>query len=252
MKSILKKLMHSLLVLALLPVAASAAGLKEDMITFDRAYIPALSITNRVPQSADAKLAMDVMNVQWADFKKKYMASQGGDRQWQPDMQKIDGFIVAANGIVDSGKDFVKAHEALEGVRLTFLEMRQRAKMSYYLDDLTRFHDPMEEIYLVAKGKSGEQLSDADIAKIQSEFPKADRLWAVVQKAVVDPAFKLTEAQKESQAKLMAVETRLLDALKQALTAKDREGIAKNAQALRQPFSQLYVSFGDFSPFPKK
>jgi hypothetical protein len=252
MKTFLHFVMRSLLLFALLPFAASAAGLKEDMIALDRAYIPALSITNRTPQSADTKLAMNLMNAQWAIFKQKYAATQGVDKQWQPDMAKIDGYVVAANRIVDSGKDFVKAHEELEGVRLTFLEMRQRAKMPYYLDDLTRFHDPMEEMYLVAKGKSGEQLSDTDIAKIRSEFPQAERLWAVVQKATVDSAFQLTEGQKGAQAKLMAAETSLLDALKQALSANDRDGIAKNAQALRQPFSQLYVSFGDFSPFPKK
>lgn len=252
MKSILKNVLRGLILFALLPFAASAAGLKEDMIALDRAYIPALSITNRTPQSADTKLAMDTMNAQWARFKQKYAAPQGGDTQWQPDMAKIDGYMVAANRIVDSGKDFIKAHEELEGVRLTFLAMRQRAKMPYYLDDLTRFHDPMEEMYLVAKGKSGEQLSDADVAKIREQFPAAERLWAVVQNTSVDSAFALTEAQKDQQNKLMAVETRLLDQLKQALAANDRAAIAKNAQGIRQPFSQLYVSFGDFSPFPKK
>jgi len=239
MKSILNNVLRCLLVVMLFPVAATAAGLKEDMIALDRAYIPALSITNRTPQSADAKRSMDAMNVQWASFKQKYMATQGGDKQWQPDMAKIDGYIVAANRIVDSGKDFVKAHEELEGVRLTFLEMRQRAKMPYYLDDLTRFHDPMEEMYLVAKGKSGEQLTDADIAKIKASFPEAEKLWAVVQKAKVDPAFVLTAEQKEQQAKFMVTETSLLNALKQGLAAGDREAIAKNAQAIRRPFPPL-------------
>lgn len=252
MKTFLHLMMRCLLVFALLPFAASAAGLKEDMIALDRAYIPALSITNRTPQSVDAKPAMDIMNVQWASFKQKYGATQGGDKQWQPDMAKIDAYMVAANRIVDSGKDFVKAHEELEGVRLTFLEMRQRAKMPYYLDDLTRFHDPMEEMYLVAKGKSGEQLSDADVAKIKGFFPEAEKLWSVVLKAPVDSVFLLTTDQKALQAKLMATETRVLEALKQGLAAGDREAIAKNAQAIRQPFSQLYVSFGDFSSFAKK
>jgi hypothetical protein len=252
MKTFLHLVMRCVFAVALIPFAASAAGLKEDMIALDRAYIPALSITNRNPQSADTKLAMDTMNVQWASFKRKYAASQGGDKQWQPDMAKIDGFIVAANRIVDSGKDFVKAHEELEGVRLTFLEMRQRAKMPYYLDDLTRFHDPMEEMYLVAKGKTGEQLSDADVAKIKGFFPEAEKLWSVVLKAQVDPAFLLTDAQREQQAKLMESESRMLDALKQGLAANDRAAIAKSAQGIRQPFSQLYVSFGDFSPFQKK
>lgn len=252
MKCILKNAIRCLLVLALLPFAASAAGLKEDMIALDRAYIPALSITNRIPQSADTKPAMAAMNVQWASFKQKYMATQGGDKQWQPDMQKIDGLMAAANRIVDSGKDFVKAHEELEGVRLTFLEMRQRAKMSYYLDDLTRFHDPMEEIHLAAKDKSGEQLTDNDLAKIRNHFPEAEKQWARVLAVKIDPGFQPTDEKREQQNKLLASETRAMEALKQALAAGDKAAIAKSAQGLRGPFSQLYGSFGDFSAFAKK
>jgi hypothetical protein len=246
------KTLLCLFALMLLPLSASAAGLKEDMIAFDRAYIPALSITNRVPQSVDTPRAMELMNAQWADFRQKYMEPQGGDRQWSSDMAKINGFIIAANRVVGTGKDFVKAHEELEGVRLTFLEMRQRAKMPYYLDDLTRFHDPMEEMYLAAKGKSGGQLTDADVTLIKAAFPKAEKLWAVVLKSQADPAFMLTSGQKEQQARLMATETHLLATLQQALAANDRASIAKAAQAIRQPFSQLYVSFGDFGAFAKK
>jgi hypothetical protein len=71
---------------------------------------------------------MNALNTQRASFKQKHMATKGGDRQWKTDMEKIDGLIVSANRIVDSGKDFAKAHEELEDVRLTFLDMRQRAE----------------------------------------------------------------------------------------------------------------------------
>jgi hypothetical protein len=250
MKSLSFSALVSIVALGLLPAAASAAGLKEDMIALDRAYIPALAITNRNPQPDDAKRAMEPLNRQWAGFKQKHLAA--GDRQWQADMEKIDGLIVAANRIVDSGKDFARAHEELEGVRLTFLEMRQRTRMPYYLDDLTRFHDPMEEIYLAAKGKTADTLTDADIAKIKSTFPGTEKLWATVRSAKVDPAFRLTPEKRDEVDRLLANESRALDALKQALASGDRAAIAKSAQGIRGPFAALYVAFGDFAALEKK
>jgi hypothetical protein len=55
-KSIIVKSLPCLFVLALLPTAASAAGLAEDMVALDRAYIPALAITNR-PSSLTTPIA---------------------------------------------------------------------------------------------------------------------------------------------------------------------------------------------------
>ena len=56
-----------LFVFMLLPIAASAAGLKEDMVALDRAFIPAFGTLNRTPpQPEDAKRAMAALDAQWA------------------------------------------------------------------------------------------------------------------------------------------------------------------------------------------
>lgn len=234
------------------PAATRTGGLKEDMIALDRAYIPALAITNRNPQPDEARRAMEALNRQWASFKQKHLMAKGGDRQWKADMEKIDGLIAAANRIVDSGKDLIKAHEELEGVRLTFLAMRERSRMPYYLDDITRFHEPMEEMFLAAKGKTADTLTDADLAKIKATFPVAEKLWAKVKAGQADPAFRLNSEQREELNKLLAAETRALDALKQAIASGDKAAIAKAAQGIRGPYAALYISFGDFSALGKK
>ncbi len=38
------------------------------------------------------------------------------------------------------------AHEALEGVRMTFLASRTRQKVPYFIDQLTLFHNSMEDL----------------------------------------------------------------------------------------------------------
>ncbi|MBS1219165.1 MAG: hypothetical protein H6R21_2298 [Proteobacteria bacterium] len=241
-----------LFVFMLLPIAASAAGLKEDMVALDRAFIPAFGIANRTPpQPEEAKRAMDAFSAQWAGFKQQHMATKGGDPQWQSDLEQIDRLIGAADRIIDSGKDFAKAREQLKAVRVAFLELRERMKMPYFLDDVVRFHDPMEAIHLIARGKTGEQLTAADVAKITGTFSEADQRWATVQGAKIDAVFAPTAERRDRLNKLIANETRAMADLQRDLAAGDREAIAKSAQGLRGPFSALYSSFGDRSALDK-
>lgn len=248
MQSILKSLMRCLFavaVFALLPFAASAAGLKEDMVALDRAFIPAYGVLNRTPaEPENAKRAMDVLNAQWAGFRQHYAAVQGGDAQWPSDMAKIDRMMTTASRIVETGADLPKARDELKAMRQTFLDVRQRLNMPYLLDDVVRFHDPMEALHLTARGKTGEQLSDADVARITALFNEAEQRWAKVLSAAGDAAFVPTAERREALNKLMANESRALDVLKQALASGDREAIAKSAQGLRGPFTALHSSFG--------
>jgi len=245
MKTLFAKTLFCLLALMLFPFTASAAGLKEDMVALDRAFIPAYGVLNRTPaEPENAKRAMDALNAQWAGFRQKYTAAQGGDAQWPSDMAKIDRMMVEATRIVDGGTDLPKARDELKGMRQAFLDMRQRLNMPYLLDDVVRFHDPMEALHLTARGKTGEQLSDADVARISALFSEAEQRWAKVRSATVDSVFAPTAERGEALNKLMGNESRAVDVLKQALAAGDREAIAKSAQGLRGPFTALHSSFG--------
>lgn len=229
-----------------LPLAAYA-GLKEDMIALDRAYIPALAVTTegKLPES---QRAMELLNKQWALFKKQHAATKGGDAQWSKDMAGIDRMIADANKVVAGGVDLVKAHEALEGVRMTMLAMRARSRMPYYLDALTRFHDPMEDIVLAAKDKTPETFADADLTKIRTALPEAEKRWAEVKATRVDPAFALSPEQQKTLAGLIATESEALDNLKKALAGNDRAALIKAAVAIKPAFARIYMSFGDFAP----
>ncbi len=225
----------------------SFAGLKEDMVALDRAYIPALAVTTQgsLPES---QRAMEILNKQWAAFKKQHAAAKGGDKQWQKDFAEIDRMIAEANKVVAGGTDIVKAHEALEGVRFTLLAMRARSKMPYYLDALTHFHDPMEAIVLAVKDKKPDTLSDADAAKIKEALPEAEKLWAKVKLSRVDPAFGLSTEQQQNLDKLIANETQALETLRQALAGSDKAALIKAAMAIKPAFAKIYMSFGNFAP----
>lgn len=238
---------RALLLAALWLPLASFAGLKEDMVALDRAYIPALAVTTE-GKLAESQRAMEQLNRQWATFKRQHAASKGGDQQWKTDLANIDRMIADANKVVAGGTDLVKAHEALEGVRFTLLEMRARSRMPYYLDALTRFHDPMEEIVLAAKDKTPETFGDADIAKIRAALPEAAKRWTTVKATRVDPAFGLGAEQRQKLDQLIANEDQALENLKQALAGNDKAALIKAAVAIKPAFARIYVSFGDFAP----
>jgi hypothetical protein len=236
-----------LLLAALCLPLTTFAGLVDDMVAFDRAYIPALAVTTegKLPES---QRAMEQLNKQWASFKQQHTTAQGDDKQWKSDLAKIDRMIGDADVIVAGGVDVVKAHEALEGVRLTMLDMRARIKTPYYLDAVTSFHHPMEEIVLTAKDKSPDTFGDAEIAKIRAALPGAEKRWSAVKAARVEPAFGLNTEQQQNLAKLVANESAALETLKQVLAGNDRAAIIKAALAIKPPFAKIFVSFGNFEP----
>jgi hypothetical protein len=236
----------ALLGLLWLPLA-SFAGLKEDMIALDRAYVPALAVTTE-GKLEESQRAMALLNKEWAEFKGKHAASQAGDEQWESDLAKIDDMIAEANKIVAGGVELVKAHEALEGVRFTLLDARARAKMPYFLDALTNYHDPMEAIVLTAKDKTPATFDDAEIVLIRNALPEAEKRWEAVRKTRIDAEYGFSEAQRENLAKLIANETQALETLKQALAGSDKAAVIKAAVGIKPPFAKTFMAFGDFEP----
>jgi hypothetical protein len=229
-----------------LPLAAFA-GLKEDMIALDRAYIPALAVTSQGTLE-ESQRAMALLNKQWAEFKQKHTGSLPKDKQWKSDLAKIDGMVAEANKIVASGKDLAKAHEALEGLRFTMADARKRAKMSYFLDGLTHFHEPMEAIVLTAKDKTPANFDDAEMKLIKDALAEAEKVWGVVRKTKIDAEYGFSDAQRETLAKLIANESQALETLKKALAANDKAAVIKAAGAIKPPFAKTFMSFGNFEP----
>jgi hypothetical protein len=223
----------------------SFAGLKEDMIALDRAYIPAFSVTGQ-GTIEESQRAMALLNKQWTDFKQKHAASLPNDKQWPSDLAKIDGLIAQANKVVASGKDLGKARTALEGFRFTMTEVRVRAGMPYFLDALLQFHGPMEAIVRSAKDKTPATLTDADVAQIRSALPDAEKRWGVIAKTRIDAEYGFSEAQRENLAKLIAEETVALETLKSTLAGNDKAAVLKATLAIRPGFGKVQRLFGNF------
>lgn len=79
-----------------------------------------------------------------------------------------------------------------------------RNGIDYFIDRLTAFHEPMEAIVLAAKDKTGDTLTDADIALIRKRMPQAEQAWQRVAAAKLDASdYRLTPAQADDARELM-------------------------------------------------
>ena len=190
---------------------------------------------------------MAVLVPTWQAFQVKYIAANPADPQWRPDFDAVGGMIERADGIVKTGSDLVAAHDELEGVRITLMHLRERNGVEYYVDRLTRFHEPMEAIVLAAKGKTAETLTSADLETIRANLPEAQTIWSEVTAARFEPAlFGFGGEKHAAMQKQIAAETDALAQLQAALDDGGPAAIAQRSVALKPSFSVLFMLFGDF------
>jgi len=240
-----------LLLFFLLSCAPKSGDMLKDMVKFDQVYIPPLAFTSQ-QKAAPSKMSMKRLNKVWRAFYQAYYNSSKDDVQWKADFDKVKKMISRADSIVNSGENLLEAHEALEGVRITFMNLRQRNGIEYFIDYLTAFHEPMEAIALTAKGKTLETLSEEDISKMKENLPEASSLWGKVESFPFNAGVFGFSLEKERQRKsLVKAERQALNGLSVALESGDKARIIKAGVGVKPNFAKLFMMFGDFGKMKK-
>ena len=224
------------------------AGLHEDMVALDRAYIPALALTNQ-PKPDASKRAMERLRSQWNAYRTTYPSAPAGyaPAAWTAADREVEAAVAAAEKNLAAGKN-LDAHEDLERVREAQYTLRRGAKVPYFMDDLTAFHSAMEKLVGAIAGKTPATLSDADLAAVRLAYDAADRAWQEVlanraraaQHGVAGEKLAAVQAQID-------VETRTLAEAKSALAVGDRAKVIEKSIATKPAFSKLFSMFGDFA-----
>jgi len=225
---------------------AAGNGLMKGMAALDQAYIPALVTTNQ-GKAAESKAAMAALNAQWQIFKQSFANYRGQDPQWGKDLESVEAALKQATASVEAGK-LTEAHEQLEPIRDTMVQLRKRNNFEYYIDRLNTFHEPMEAIVLLAENKKPEEIN---VEGIKSLLPKAKTTWQAVLDGTIDPVlFGLDQAQLDKIASLKNQETAALSELEKSLAGQDKAAIAKAALAIKPPYSALFAAFGKMPAMP--
>lgn len=245
MKARLTLAIAALCAFAALP---ACAGLHDDMVALDRAYIPALALTNQ-PKPDASKRAMERLRTEWNAFRTTYASAPAGyaPDAWAATNREVEAAVATAEKNLAAGKN-LDAHEDLERVREAQYVLRRGAKVPYFMDDLTAFHSAMEKLVGAVAGRTPATLSDADLVAVRSAYAAADRTWQEVlanraraaQHGVAGEKLAAVQAQID-------VETRTLAELKAALAAGDRAKLIEKSIATKPAFSKLFTMFGDFA-----
>jgi len=228
------------------PATGAEPDMIKDMARFDQAYIPVLALTSQ-EKLAPARKAAAALNPVWGSFYEKYFPDTRGDAQWQTDLDKIAKYIKASNHIIQSGQKLKNAHEELEHIRVVFMRLRQRNNIEYFIDHLTRFHEPMEAIVLAVKDRAQTDLSENDIIKIQADLRTAKQLWLNTTNATLDPEiFGFDQNKTDKVRKLIRDEQMALDRLEGAIKTRSKKDIIQAGLAVKPSFAKIFMSFGHF------
>ncbi len=214
-----------------------------DMADFDRAFIPALALTSRGRQDAAVRV-LGAVREEWDRFVAQW-PTFGSGPDWAATLASVDRDIAAASAAARQG-DLTASHDALERVRHAMADLRRRNGLVYYLDLLTAYHDPMEDIVALARDAGTGPMSAAAVDRLRQELlPLAAERFRAVETATPDPViFKLTDEEADRVGALVEAERVALDQLQEEAAQGAAGALPEAARALLPPFVSLYTLFG--------
>jgi len=222
----------------------STTELVAGMVRFDKAYIPVLALSNQNKPDASLK-AMAVLNAQWKSFASRFAALYP-EADWKQGVDRTGAVLAAAEALLKKG-DLPGAHAALEEVRDTWVHLRERRSIPYYLDYLNRYHESMEAVTGVTSGLTTASLGDAQIARVRSLLPEARQRWeAAVAAAFNAAAYGFSATGAESLRTAQQAVLQGIGLVEQALQKGDREAIIRTVEAMKPAFTKTFLMFGDF------
>jgi hypothetical protein len=229
----------------------NASSTLAQFVALDRAYIPPLFFTSMENREA-SQASFAELQREWTDFQAE-STQLFQDPEWEAELEKIDQHIKEAEAVINEGEHLKEAHEALEHVREILLEARRRNHFDYFVDYLTAFHEPMEQIVLTAKETPPDQWTAETTAKIQLTLPEAETRWQAVRKAAFEATdYNFNEQRYQKMKQFLAAETQALAQLKNSL---DQEGpteeLRANALGIKPNFAGLFKLFGNLETYQK-
>lgn len=222
-----------------LPLATHAADEATDAI--QAAYAPyraALFRTNSGAQR-ESEQALASSRKAWQEVMQRYARSVPSpydrDPSFGPTLAKVDAVYTRAQGMVEAGK-LADAHEALEEVRDLLAHLRARNGVITFSDHMNAYHAEMEEVLqqgpraLQEPGGTTQLLEQVAVLGYL-----ANRLREAAPAALAEDT--------EFVAMHKAVDGSVT-ALRTALRRQDIEAARKALEALKQPYSRMFLKFG--------
>ena len=240
------------LVAALGTVAAHGAPL-DDMVALDAVYIPALAMTTAAAQDAaiapKARASLAALQSQWPALKQRLALTWGTELPagWSDALASTGRHIEAASSAARQD-DWSQAHEALEPVRVELMKVRQRQGLDYFVDRLTAFHEPMEQLALAGSTWPSSALDTSRRDDLVQAYAHARTLWRGIEGQSVDATqYGLSPARAALLRKAIDEESAALAQLSDALRGDDKARVLKAAVAIKPPYARAFTAFGQLA-----
>jgi len=240
-----------LISLSLLLGGCERKDLAKDMIAFDKAYIPALTLTGE-KEVGPAKQALKILNEEWAAFVAKHGKEAEGNLELKRVLGQVGQLIQSANRIMNTTGDLPQAHQALESVRRAFFNFRKKSRIGYYLDNFNELQDTLGDIVWIERWRTPETLTDDEVKEIAETLKTAIGLCDRIQQEEFDTELFGFSAEKSARLRVeMGLESDALKSLQQAIERKDKAQIFRTVSPLRPHSNAAYILFGDFERVKK-
>ncbi|MDT8419942.1 MAG: hypothetical protein RQ754_05890 [Desulfuromonadales bacterium] len=247
MKKIVGFMLAALMVVGLMGGVAMAQDeeLMQDFVNLEKVYIPPLFFTNQGPDYiAPAQMTMNKLIKEWNAFYTKYYDYKPDYANWQSYFDAIDTAIKDAATKIDGTP---AAHEVLEAVRATMLDLRPKNGFPKFITDkMTIYHDPMEHIVLTLKNATAP--TPELMAELALTLEETQKAWSDVEKCPVDAGlWGFSVQQMNMYYNMLQAERDALDAFAAAFAAGNFPLMKQTGTlALKGPFVQAYKFFGAF------
>jgi len=218
-----------------------SAGPLEESAALDRAYVPALALTNQ-PDKPLLKVeeSLQRLAVSWPRFVEN-MKNGDGARLFSQALILSSDKISEARDLVAAGRR-KEAHEALETVRMVFWKARTDAGIDYLPDRFTAFHEPMEQFAENAT-KYGPEAAD-----LKEKLQQLSRLWKLIEEATLDAElFRVSPERAAKYREQVKKERDIITQIGNILESPEKEAFSKAIASMKGNFAQTYFVFGDFS-----
>jgi hypothetical protein len=215
--------------------------LKQDMVHFDRAFIP-VWIYVREGDMAKAKAAVFNLEFRWQQLRGKYQNTVEEDN-WQEAFRRVDDWLGDVYYAIDANQPQLALNQ-LDHVRYDLQQLRRHYHIDYYLDHLFDFHD---ELTVLIEAANDNMLCLLEWPEFEELSVSALQHWRNLMTHPFDAG--LYEFTVEEESLFLTYQKEMEEVLvsfSEIVETADREAIASESGNLELTLRDVMRLFGNF------
>jgi hypothetical protein len=174
--------------LAVSPLATAAdwtedITLVKDMVVLDKAYIPALQMSD-AGDPIETKAALDDLETSWDAFQKKWKSTV--NQEWQSGFERIDQLVTETVKMPATEQNPKRTHIVLEQIGDILFRLRKKAGIPYFVDLVTSTLDSLDEVVRMVTEKNTGPMASDEIDILENGLLLAEQRWKKVVETPLD------------------------------------------------------------------